>query len=341
MAHSSQHEPSNMTKEPVATSTNGTAPGAHFTSPASKTAQGWFNAFNAALQARDIPKAASLFGEESYWRDLVSFSWNLVTVEGPAGVTDLLENTLDRVDPSGWEITQEAEEADGVNTSWFKFNTAVGNGWGILRLKNGKAWTLITAIQELSDHPEPSGVRRPKGAEHGISSNRLTWKEKLEAEDKALGDTAHPYVLVIGGGQGGIALGARLRQMGVPSLVVDRQGRPGDQWRGRYKSLCLHDPVWYDHMPYLKFPDNWPVFTPKDKVADWLEFYTKVMEVPYWSSTTVQSAKFDKANDEWVVELTRDGKPMTLKPKQLVFATGMVRTVVECGERGVHLADMR
>ena len=50
----------------------------------------------------------------------------------------------------------------------------------------------------------------------------------------------------------------------------------------RYKSLCLHDPVWYDHLPYLKFPDNWPVFSPKDKIADWLEMYTRVMELNYW-----------------------------------------------------------
>ncbi len=86
-------------------------------------------------------------------------------------------------------------------------------------------------------------------------------------------------MLVVGGGQGGIALGARLRQLGVPALVIDKHERPGDQWRHRYKSLCLHDPVWYDHLPYLKFPDNWPVFAPKDKIGDWLEMYTRVMEV--------------------------------------------------------------
>ena len=68
---------------------------------------------------------------------------------------------------------------------------------------------------------------------------------------------------------------SRLRQLGVPSLVIDKHERPGDQWRSRYKSLCLHDPVWYDHLPYLKFPDNWPVFSPKDKIGDWLEFYTQ------------------------------------------------------------------
>ncbi len=124
-------------------------------------------------------------------------------------------------------------------------------------------------------------------------------------------------------GQAGIGLGARLRQLGIPSLVIDKHGRPGDQWRSRYKSLCLHDPVWYDHMPYLKFPDNWPVFSPKDKIGDWLESYTRVMEIPYWSSTTATSATYSQEKGEWTVEVERDGNPLTLKPKELVLATGM------------------
>lgn len=131
---------------------------------------------------------------------------------------------------------------------------------------------------------------------------------------------------MIGGGQGGIALGARLRQLGVPSIVVDKHERPGDQWRKRYKSLCLHDPVWYDHLPYLPylpFPANWPVFAPKDKVGDWLEFYTKVMEVPYWSRTECLSATYDSEAGRWTVEVNRDGERMTLHPTQLVLATGM------------------
>ena len=130
-------------------------------------------------------------------------------------------------------------------------------------------------------------------------------------------------MLVIGGGQGGIALGARLRQLGVPSLVIDKHPRPGDQWRNRYKSLCLHDPVWYDHLPYLKFPDNWPVFAPKDKIGDWLEAYTRIMEVPYWSSTTASSASYSQETGQWTVEVEREGQPLTLRPTQLVFATGM------------------
>ena len=130
-------------------------------------------------------------------------------------------------------------------------------------------------------------------------------------------------MLVIGGGQGGIALGSRLRQLGIDHLVVDRHPRPGDQWRSRYKSLCLHDPVWYDHLPYLPFPRNWPIFAPKDKVGDWLEMYTRVMEINYWGSTTAKNATWDDAKKEWTVTVEREGNEVVLHPKQLVFALGV------------------
>jgi putative flavoprotein involved in K+ transport len=76
-------------------------------------------------------------------------------------------------------------------------------------------------------------------------------------------------------------------------------------------------------MPYLSFPDHWPVFSPKDKIGDWLEMYAKVMELNYWSSTECKSARYDEHAREWVVELVRDSEPVTLRPKQLVLATGM------------------
>ena len=290
-------------------------------------AQAWLAAFEDALKARDVARASGLFATTSFWRDLVAFTWNLKTVENPDGVADLLTQTLDNTDPSGFTLAEPADEADGVVSAWIEFETAVGRGNGLLRLVeedgSDKAWTLLTALRELKGHEEPRGVRRPMGAQHGIDKDRETWKERRQAEAESLGSTEQPYVLVIGGGQGGIALGSRLRQLGVPALVIDKHPRPGDQWRNRYKSLCLHDPVWYDHLPYLKFPDNWPVFSPKDKIGDWLESYVKTMEVPYWSSTVATSATYSEATGEWTVEVEREGLPLTLRPQQLVLATGM------------------
>jgi len=296
------------------------------TTPQSRV-ETWLSGFEDALRARDVDRAAGMFAATSFWRDLISFSWNITTVEGPAGVAELLTGTLDRTDPSGFATSEPADEGDGVTTAWFTFETAVGRGRGLVRLVEedgeAKAWTFLTTTYELKGHEEPRGDRRPMGAQHGADKDRTTWKEHRQAEAESLGSTTQPYVLVIGGGQGGIALGARLRQLGVPALVIDKHPRPGDQWRNRYKSLCLHDPVWYDHLPYLKFPDNWPVFAPKDKIGDWLESYTKVMEVPYWSSTVATSATYSDESNEWTVEVEREGRPLTLRPTHLVLATGM------------------
>ncbi|MBB5166175.1 NAD(P)/FAD-dependent oxidoreductase [Mycobacterium sp. AZCC_0083] len=288
----------------------------------------WLADFESALATRDVERAVAKFAVDSFWRDLISFTWNIKTMEGREGIADMLTERAAATDAGGFRTRETpTDDGGGVVSAWIEFETAVGRGVGHLRLRSDAgtdtAWTLLTALQELKDHEEPKGTSRVMGAVHGSDPDTRSWSEKRRDEEAALGYTTQPYTVVVGGGQGGIALGARLRQLGVPAIVVDRHERPGDQWRKRYKSLCLHDPVWYDHLPYLPFPQNWPVFAPKDKIGDWLEFYTRVMEVPYWSKTTCLSATFDEAEQLWTVEVDRDGERLTLQPTQLVLATGM------------------
>ena len=283
----------------------------------------WLDRFEGALTRRDAPAAAGLFCEDGFWRDLVAFTWNIVTLEGRDAIGAMLDAQLDAIRPRHWELDEAATEVDGLTEAWISFETGHARGRGHLRLKGDEAWTLLTSARELKGFEEPSGPRREKGVEHGIARGRRSWLDRRRDEEAELGRSLQPYALVIGGGQGGIALGARLKRLGVPALVVDRHERPGDQWRKRYKSLHLHDPVWYDHLPYLPFPDHWPVFAAKDQIGDWLEMYVKVMELNYWPLTECRSARYDEAAGEWVVELLRDGEPLTLRPKQLVLATGM------------------
>ena len=287
--------------------------------------QSFLDAFGNALETGDIEAVKGMFQETCYWRDLVSFSWNIKTVEGREGVGDLLEHQLAAIKPSNWKLAEgEAPtEEGGVVTAWITFETEVARGEGLVRLMDGKIWTLLTAMSELKWHEEKTGQARPKGVAHGSFSGRKTWAEQRETETSELGYSTQPYTVIVGGGQGGIALGARLRQLGVPTIIVEKNDLPGDSWRNRYKSLCLHDPVWYDHLPYIKFPANWPVFSPKDKVGDWLEFYTRVMELNYWTRTTCSSAQFDEATQEWTIVVDRDGEEVVLRPKQLILATGM------------------
>ncbi len=76
-------------------------------------------------------------------------------------------------------------------------------------------------------------------------------------------------------------------------------------------------------MPYLPFPDHWPVFTPKDQLGDWLEMYAKVMELNYWTSSACLGASYDETAKRWTVAVDRAGTKITLRPSQLVLATGM------------------
>ena len=283
----------------------------------------WLKYFDDALQSGDAEAVTALFDDDSYWRDLVTFTWNIKTMEGQDQINDMLKKTLVSTRPSNWQIEGEATEANGITEAWFTFETATARGRGHVRLKADKCWTLLTTMVELKGYEEKQGPTRENGVEHGARSERKTWLERRQQEEAELGYTRQPYCVIVGGGQGGIALGARLKRLGVNTIILEKNGRPGDSWRKRYKSLCLHDPVWYDHLPYLPFPDHWPVFSSKDKIGDWLEAYVKIMELNYWTKSECISAKFDEDASEWTMVVNRDGKTFTLHPKQLVLATGM------------------
>ncbi len=294
-------------------------------SKATQIASAFLHKLEAALSSGDSKAAATLFAEQCYWRDLVAFTWNIKTVEGRDQIENMLDSQLGAIKPHSWTLDakEAVTEADGVIEAWFNFETALGRGFGLVRLRDGLAWTFLTTLLELKGFEEPVFGNRAMGAKHGTQKNLSTWKEDRQAEIDSLGYSEQPYAVIVGGGQGGIALAARLRQLKVPTIVIEKNPRAGDSWRNRYKSLCLHDPVWYDHLPYMKFPDNWPVFTPKDKLGDWLEMYTQIMEINYWGSTVCESASYDEAAAEWTVKVVRDGKAVTLKPRQLILATGM------------------
>jgi putative flavoprotein involved in K+ transport len=316
-----------MSDTATATDAAASAATATVATAATPTAQRWLAAFGAALAKRDAAAAAAMFCAESYWRDLVAFTWNIRTQEGPAAISDMLQACLVHTEPSAFAIDGAATEAGGIVEAWFTFETRVARGRGHLRLKEDggtfKAWTLLTTMVELKGFEEKKGTQRIKGAEHGVHPGRKTWLERRQDEQARLGTDEQPDTLIVGGGQGGIMLAARLRRLGVPTIVVEKNERAGDSWRKRYKSLCLHDPVWYDHMPYLPFPDDWPVFSPKDKIGDWLEMYTRVMELNYWGSTLAKKATWNDAKGEWEVRVSRAGQDIVLRPKQLVFALGV------------------
>jgi len=283
----------------------------------------WLAEFEDHLASGDATGAVALFAQRCFWRDMVAFTWNIRTIEGKQEIAQLLAATLARVRPRNFQIEGEARETEAGLEARLSFETSHCWGRGHVRLKDGVCTTLLTTASALKGYEEKAGHRRAMGVAHGAHRNRQSWLEALQEEQAALGSTRQPYCVIVGGGQGGIALAARLRRLAVPTIVLEKHARAGDSWRGRYQSLTLHDPVWYDHLPYLPFPDHWPVFSPKDKLADWLEMYVKVMELDYWTNAECYRAEFDQRLGEWRVLVDRAGERLVLRPKHLVLATGM------------------
>jgi putative flavoprotein involved in K+ transport len=289
-------------------------------------ATAWLDEFGAALKSRDVATAATLFVPDAWWRDLLAFTWDLRTLHGHDAIVTVLGETLERTDPTGFRVDADPEVTDDGVQAFIEFETAAARCRGVLRLvRAGDTWrahTLLTAMEELAGHERAAGPRRPKGTTHGEFRGTANWLDQRTARrDHLHGD---PTVLVVGAGQGGLSLGARLGQLGIDTLIVERNPRIGDSWRKRYHSLVLHDPVWYDHLPYLPFPDHWPVYTPKDKLANWFEFYADAMELDVWTGTEFVDGTYDEAAGRWTVQLRRpDGSERTLHPAHVVLATGM------------------
>src|ERR1700730_18548114 len=90
----------------------------------------WLSKFGKALEREDIKTAVAMFAKDSYWRDLIAFTWNIKTAEGHEAIKAMLEATLSGTRPTGWRLEGEETQADGVTEGWFTFETSVARGDG-------------------------------------------------------------------------------------------------------------------------------------------------------------------------------------------------------------------
>ncbi|KAI6029336.1 FAD/NAD(P)-binding domain-containing protein [Pisolithus microcarpus] len=289
-------------------------------------AKAWFTAFANAVSSKDATAVVELLTDEALWRDMLALTWDYHTYEGRDRVNKFLADQLPKFNPSTFKLREDLVELQTPfeDLAWiqgyFTFDTTVGHASGIFRLvplANGswKGHMVYTNLEGLRGFPEKIRPSNP-GENHGEPAEaRKKEQEYLDEE---------PSVIVVGGGQSGLEASARLKALDVNALIIERNERIGDNWRNRYASLCLHDPVWADHMPYLPFPPNWPIYTPALKLADWLESYARVFELKVWTSTRVVSIEPGTKGRKWSVKVIRgDGRERVFEVNHVVFALGI------------------
>ncbi len=260
-----------------------------------------------------------------YWRDLLAFGWNFKTLRGPEAVEAWLTKSFETGGMSAVRLDGEpAAGAIGDHSEtlefFFTFETRIANGRGFVRLvpdpraaDGASIFTMLTTAMELKDYPEAVGRKRRR--EDSQAGKRAVPHDFKESD---------PEVVIVGGGQSGLMLAARLRQLDVSTLVIEKTGRVGDVWRNRYRTLKLHNEICMNHFAYMPYPDTWPVYLPKDKVADWMEFYAESMDLDVWTGTAFLGGTFDEDTNRWTVRLrTADGATRVMRPSHVILAVGV------------------
>ncbi|KAF7378261.1 Flavin-containing monooxygenase [Mycena sanguinolenta] len=290
-----------------------------------KVAAAWMGSFASLVEAGDVDGIVGLFIEESHWRDMLALTWDFRTFHGVSDIQKFLSDRLAvsklanlRIKEGSPVLLRPYADLAWINIM-FDFETHVGLASGVVRLvpmSNGdwKAHCMYTNLEDLKGFPEQIGSLRNHAPNHG------RWEQ--ERQQAVSFQDENPVVIIIGGGHSGLDLAARLKCLGVRALVIEKNPRIGDNWRNRYEALCLHDPVWYDHLPYLPFPPTWPVYTPALKLGNWLEHYAEAMELNVWTSSTVKSARPNAAGT-WDVVIAASGAERRFTVKHVVFATGL------------------
>lgn len=303
-----------------------------------QTVYAWLSAFEQALAVGNEDAVASLFTTDGNWRDLLAFTWHLTPCVGARPIAQGLIARQPSVQAKGFTIHPERSPPRRVKRlgrdcieALYSFDTLVGRAEGVLRLVSAAAgsgaagyaaWVISTSLESLKGFEEKIGAKRPSGAAYSRNFGGDNWDD---ARNRSQAYIDHdPTVLVVGGAQAGLSIAARLNQLGVDTLVVEKWPRIGDSWRKRYHSLALHNSVNVNHLPYLPFPATWPNFIPKDMLGLWFEFYAQVMEINHWTNTEFTKATWNAKAQHWAVTLKQaNGSDRKMHPRHIVFANGV------------------
>lgn len=126
--------------------------------------------------------------------------------------------------------------------------------------------------------------------------------------------------LIIGAGPAGLAVAGRLRQKGLDFEILEKTDKIAWSWHNHYDRLCLHTVKQFSHLPHLPFPEDYPLYVPREDLAQYYENYAAHFNIQPQFGEEVVSVR--KEGDQWKVE-TLTGK--VFLTGHVVFATGVNR----------------
>jgi putative flavoprotein involved in K+ transport len=128
-------------------------------------------------------------------------------------------------------------------------------------------------------------------------------------------------VLVIGGGQAGLAMGHHLAELGLTYVIADANPEVGHMWRSRWQSLKLFTAGQFNDLPGMRFPADRDSYPGKDDVADFLQAYVERFELPVRLETTV--TRLSRADSGGYLAETTTSQ---IRADQVVIATGRFKS---------------
>lgn len=160
--------------------------------------------------------------------------------------------------------------------------------------------------------------------------------------------------VIVGAGPSGLAVGACLKEQGVPFVILERSDCIASLWQKRtYDRLKLHLPKQFCQLPKFPFPDHYPEYPTKKQFIDYLESYANRFDINPHFNECVQSAKYDEAYKLWRVKTVATNGSTRSEVEYIcqwiVVATGEnaervvpdIEGLKEFGGEAIHACDYR
>ncbi|KAK6007430.1 hypothetical protein QM012_004244 [Aureobasidium pullulans] len=298
-------------------------------SEATSVARTALERFNAALNVDSTDELEKcFFPEQAFWKDQLALTWHLRTFISPARIAkNLLETKKLRELAGNFEITGEAKFIQAgphlkfiVCPFGFKTGSPAATCSGVMWLlpvsrqasdddspnPTWKIWILSTKLENLDTHPEDESLLHSAGN----CSKDLT---EIKTD-----------VFIVGAGNAAMALAARLKALGVHSVMVDRNASVGDNWALRYDCMKFHVPTSFCELPYLRYPDELQgEMLTKDDLAEHVKKYAHSFNLDIINSAEI--VKTTRGEDgQWQIKFkTADKSEVTVTARHLVQATGI------------------